>query len=409
LEPKVYPQSEHQISQDSIDPHAITIVRRLVEKGHEAYLVGGCVRDLLLGHTPKDFDISTSAEPEEIKSLFRNSILIGRRFRLAHIRFGPKVFEVATFRSGSNEAEELIVRDNEWGTAEQDVMRRDFTINGLYYDAFEETVIDYVGGVEDAKKQVLRSIGQSFLRFKQDPVRMIRLLKFQARFCLNVDPEVHQALLECRGEILKSSQARIFEELSRMLESGAAKRFFTLMADHGMLELLLPRISHHLEHNHESSVLDFLDEIDRLQLEYPDLKIDRAVHLCALIFPILDDRIKQLHDMHDKPPHLGAIQVEVNSLIHSVFHHFFHIPRRLKAQMVSTLIMQYRMTPLTKRVKRAIRIPKVPDVVLALKFLNLRYRLEPGLQEYWDEWNEAFKKSPPPKEKRHAPRRRRRR
>ncbi|MCI5052348.1 MAG: polynucleotide adenylyltransferase PcnB [Simkaniaceae bacterium] len=404
VEPKIYSKPDHDIPLDRIDPHAITVVRRLREHGFEAFLVGGCVRDLLLGHKPKDFDISTSAQPEQIKRLFRNSFLVGRRFRLAHIRFGKKVFEVATFRAGSNEADELITHDNVWGNAEEDAMRRDFTINGLYFDPFEETVIDYVGGFEDAKKEKLVCIGQPYLRFKQDPVRMIRLLKFQARFGLQVDEELHTALLDCRAEILKSSQARLLEELFRMLESGAAKRFFHLLADHGMLELLLPRLSGFLEDDEEGQIYDFLDEIDRMFLEYPDLTIDRAVLVSALVFPILNERLHSLMKMHDKPPHLGIVQVETASATNSVFHPFFQIPRRMKADVVSILASQYRMVPLVPKKRRTARVPNIPSFVLALKFLNLRYRLDPALQTHWEEWSAAFKTHKP--RKRHVPRRR---
>ena len=172
----VYSTNDHQIDYNLIDPDALLVMQRLQEAGFTAYLVGGGVRDLLLKKIPKDFDISTSALPEEIKKLFpRNCILIGRRFRLADVRFGHKIIEVSTFRSGDNEGGSLIVHDNEWGTPEEDVLRRDFTINGLFYDPSNHTVIDYVGGWNDIQKKVLRTIGNAHYRFRQDPVRMIRL------------------------------------------------------------------------------------------------------------------------------------------------------------------------------------------------------------------------------------------
>jgi poly(A) polymerase len=182
----IYPFETHRIPKEKIDADALFVLEKLRRAGHIAYLVGGGVRDLLLNKTPKDFDISTSADPDQIRRLFRNAILIGKRFRLAHIRFGEKIFEVSTFRSGSNEADTLILRDNDWGTPEQDALRRDFTINGLFYDPHTETVIDYVGGYPDIEKRILRTIGQPFLRFKQDPVRMLRLLKFRARFGFDI-------------------------------------------------------------------------------------------------------------------------------------------------------------------------------------------------------------------------------
>ena len=247
MQPKIYDVGEHQIAPDKIDQHAFYVIQKLRQAGHKAYLVGGGVRDLLLKTRPKDFDISTSAKPEEIRSLFRNAILIGRRFRLAHIRFGKKVIEVATFRAGATEEAGLIVRDNEWGSEEQDVLRRDFTINGLFYDPENQTVIDYVDGYSDLAKRTLRAIGQPDVRFMQDPVRMIRLIKFCARFDFEIHRPTFEALLNCKGEILKSSSARIFEELLRMLESGAAKPFFHLLNEYGILKPLSPNLSRFLE------------------------------------------------------------------------------------------------------------------------------------------------------------------
>lgn len=226
MQPKIYSVSEHVIDQSLIDPDALLTINKLREAGHTAYLVGGGVRDLLLKRAPKDFDISTSALPEQVKQVFhRNCILIGRRFRLAHVRFGHKILEVSTFRSGENDSD-LILQDNKWGSAQEDVLRRDFTINGLYYDPSNHTIIDYVGGWEDIQKNMLRTIGDPYIRFKQDPVRMIRLLKFRARFGLDIDMESRKALVNCRDEIVKSSPARVLEEIFRMLESGASAPFF---------------------------------------------------------------------------------------------------------------------------------------------------------------------------------------
>ena len=159
MSPKIYQSDQHTLDRNQCDPNSLKVIQTLQQAGHVAYLVGGSVRDLLLKSKPKDYDISTSARPEEIKSLFRSQcLLIGRRFRLAHIRFGRKVFEVSTFRAGDTDSAELIVRDNVWGTPEQDVLRRDFTINGLFYDPSTETIIDFVDGYADLRKNYLRTI-----------------------------------------------------------------------------------------------------------------------------------------------------------------------------------------------------------------------------------------------------------
>jgi poly(A) polymerase len=409
VQQKNYPASHHQLPIDKIDPDALYVMEKLRLAGYTAYLVGGSVRDLLLQRKPKDFDISTSAEPEEIKKLFRNSILIGRRFRLAHIRFGRKILEVSTFRAGDNEADTLIVRDNVWGSPEEDATRRDFTINGLLYDASTQTIIDYVEGYADIEKKLLRTIGQPYLRFKQDPVRMIRLVKFQARFGFEIDRDTQIALIECRQEILKSSQARILEELLRMLESGSATRFFRLMTDQGLLQLLLPEIARFLEKAEGDEVFSYLEEVDDTAHDPDQPPFDRAILLSCLLFPLLQNRIKTRYLDRGHYPHLGEIQDECYHLTEDVFDHFFLLPRRLRLGVVSTLTSQYRLTPLEKRSNRRIRIPTDPDFPLALRFLELRACLEPGLEEIVAEWTEASSSTAPaPAKKRRRKRRRKR-
>jgi poly(A) polymerase len=408
MQQKTYHVDEHQLPLDKIDPEALYILDKLRLAGYVAYLVGGSVRDLLLQKTPKDYDISTSAEPEEIKKIFRNCILIGRRFRLAHIRFGKKIFEVSTFRAGDNEADTLIVRDNVWGTPEEDVLRRDFTINGLFYDSSDQSIIDYVGGYPDIQRKYLRSIGQPYLRFKQDPVRMIRLLKFVARFGFEIDPEARIALLECRREIVKSSPARILEELLRMLESGASTLFMKLMAEHGVLQLLMESLTHFLESEDGQEVYSYLNEVDRTILETKE-PLPRPVLLSCLLFPLFQKHIQFHFTEKNRIPHLGEIQNEANSLIDEIFRPFFLLPKRMRGAIISILSTQYRLTPLDKRRGRKIKIPSDPDFPLAMAFFDLRRSIEPGLQKIWEEWRSLMpdmelKESPSPK-----PRRRKRR
>lgn len=394
MNPKIYQIGEHALNKNHCDSDALKVIQSLQQAGHVAYLVGGSVRDLLLGYRPKDYDISTSASPEDIKALFKGQcLLIGRRFRLAHIRFGRKVFEVSTFRSGNTESDQLIVRDNEWGTPEEDVLRRDFTINGLFYDPTTESIIDYVDGYADLQRKYLRTIGQPYLRFKQDPVRMIRLLKFQARFNFDVDPEAKIALAECCHEIIKSSQARIFEELLRMLESGAAEPFIDLMHEHRFLELLTPALAQFLALPEGEDILDLLYEIDlRVKDKSSDQWMDRALLLCCLIFPFLQKHL-QVHFLdRNKTPHLGEIHQEIHNAIFNIFKPFFLIPRKLRMRMTSIMLTQFRMTPLHKhkQTARRPRIPRDPDFPFALEFLNLRTTLEPALKKNFEEWQEAY-------------------
>lgn len=415
MNPKVYTLEQHKIPSDKIDQHAFYVIEKLRQAGHKAYLVGGGVRDLLLNVRPKDFDISTSASPEEIRSLFRNAILIGRRFRLAHVRFGRKIIEVATFRAGDTESSELIVRDNEWGTEEEDVLRRDFTINGLFYDPHEEIVIDYVDGYPDLEKRVLRTIGQPETRFSQDPVRMIRLIKFCARFNFEIDQLTFEALLNCRKEIVKSSSARVLEELLRMLESGASKSFFHLLYQYGLLAALLPELAYFLDQKDQNDLtLRLLAEID-IETVKSEEATDRALPLAALIFPLFDQYLREKAKAEGQPYHLGQIGNEAFYVVDCIFSSFFKIPRRLRTVLAFVLTSQYRFLPLDGREVRSPRIPNDSLTPLALKLLKIRSAVQPELLSTYTLWTEAAFKAhgeqgpPPSSEEGNRPRRRRRR
>src|SRR5438309_1786497 len=244
MEPIVVPRSEHSLSRRDIVPDALKVLYRLRDFGYTAYLVGGSVRDLLLGRRPKDFDIGTSAHPYQVKKLFRNCWIIGRRFRLAHVKFGTKVIEVATFRRQLAPGEEivqdgvpapdpatpegahLIHHDNTFGTPEKDAFRRDFTINALFYDIATFSVIDYVNGLEDLRAGIVRSIGDPEVRFKEDPVRMLRAIALASRLDFTIDPPSMDAIRAHRHEISRSSPARLLEEFYKILRNGYAEKTF---------------------------------------------------------------------------------------------------------------------------------------------------------------------------------------
>src|SRR3984885_1637230 len=234
----------------AIDTDADRVVRKLTRAGHKAYLVGGCVRDLLVARKPKDFDVATSATPNEIKSTFRNCRIIGRRFRLAHVFFGAKIIETSTFRANPRDEDDhdlLIRRDNVFGTETEDARRRDFTINGLFYDVEREEVIEHVGGLADLEAKLVRTIGDPDIRFQEDPVRMLRAVKFAARLDFGFEPATWRALLRWRSEISKCAPPRLLEEIHRLLRGGAARRSFELLVETNTLAVLSPYLAGLLE------------------------------------------------------------------------------------------------------------------------------------------------------------------
>jgi poly(A) polymerase len=284
--PRIIPRAQHAISRKYIDPDALKVLARLRQFDHVAYLVGGSVRDLLLGRRPKDFDVGTSAHPYEVKRLFRNCWIIGRRFRLAHIKFGQKTIEVATFRRQVTQAEleavadgpetpvadehgdpelggtgaerhtpvpprgqsakadrdHLIHRDNTFGTPEEDAFRRDFTVNALFYDIATFSVIDYVGGIDDLQARVIRCIGDPDVRFLEDPVRMLRAIVLAARLDFTVDPPIVDAIRRHAPEIAQSAPPRLLEEFYKILRSGSSERAFRELAEVGLLRWIAPEL-----------------------------------------------------------------------------------------------------------------------------------------------------------------------
>jgi poly(A) polymerase len=290
MEPNILQRSEHPVSRKHISPEALKVLYRLNDKGYKAYLAGGCVRDLLLGRTPKDFDVVTDATPQEVRRCFNHCRLIGRRFRLAHVIFGQEVIEVATFRASgaaddqvdslpseelengesADDADEreddvadeeeflepepaavnpdlmvhgetgMVLRDNVFGSPEEDAFRRDFTINGMFYNIHDFSIIDYVGGLADIERRVVHCIGDPDLRYQEDPVRMIRALRFAASLDLTIEDNTFQAILRQREHLAHASNARMFEEILKFFHSGAMSKAFGLWKDTGLLEVMFP-------------------------------------------------------------------------------------------------------------------------------------------------------------------------
>jgi poly(A) polymerase len=310
VEPVIVPRADHPISRRDIDSEALKVLYRLHEHKHTAYLVGGSVRDLMLGRRPKDFDIGTDAHPYQIKKLFRNCWIIGRRFRLAHIKFGPKTIEVATFRrivpdvpldasvtevpvivarspepeSGAGpEGEHLIHRDNTFGTPEEDAFRRDFTINALFYDIADFSVIDYVGGLDDLHARVVRSIGDPDVRLREDPVRMIRAIALAARLDFTIEPALLASIRAHRHEIAKSSLPRLLEEYYKILRSGYAEATFRALGRLRLLEIITPELK-----SPPDAVWDSLARLDRYRLRFQSAppELTNAALIGSLLAPL---------------------------------------------------------------------------------------------------------------------------
>lgn len=375
-EPRVVPREEHSLSRRDIDPDALKVLYRLRQADHKAYLVGGSVRDLLLGRRPKDFDIGTSAHPYEVKKLFRNCWIIGRRFRLAHVKFGTKVIEVATFRrqvqaepeaaslvdaettapiatdgasadhgdiasemerapgEPGRDGEHLIHRDNTFGTPEEDAFRRDFTINALFYDIGTFSIIDYTGGLNDLRTGIVRCIGDPDMRFREDPVRMLRAVALAARLDFTIDAPIVDAIRRHRHEIARSSPARLLEEYYKILRTGSAEKTFRGLADVGLLEPISAEL-----HNGASDPLWLaLARVDayRAQFESIPQTFSNAVLLGSLLLPLglapVSGRAAHRDDEgprrdHEPAPRLGELPLARRDVEH--LRHLLSMQRRL--------------------------------------------------------------------------------
>lgn len=244
-EPAVIPAQQHGISRDGISPAARRVCHVLQENGHKAYVVGGAVRDLIAGFTPKDFDVATDATPERVRELFRRSRIIGRRFRIVHVMSGAETIEVSTFRALASDDSQTdehgrILADNTWGSQAEDATRRDFTVNALYYDPGTETVIDYHHGVADLKQKTLRMIGDPLVRYREDPVRMLRAVRLAAKLGLVIDPAARTPIRELAELLENVPPARLFDEMLKLLTSGSAVACLKQLHEEGLHTGLLP-------------------------------------------------------------------------------------------------------------------------------------------------------------------------
>ncbi len=396
--PDVIPRSEHCISRNHISEAALKVLYRLKSAGFEAFLVGGGVRDLLLGREPKDFDIATDAHPEEVHELFRNSRLIGRRFKLVHVRFGREIIEVATFRSG-HDAENsdtghvedgMILRDNVYGNLEDDAWRRDFTVNSLYYDIRDFSVVDYTGGLADLKAGVLRIIGDAEQRYQEDPVRMLRAVRFAAKLGFRIHPH-SEAPLAHLGERLEAiPAARLFDEMLKLFLSGYAVETFELLRHYDLFRYLFPatdaclaREEHGFPHTLVAKGLENTDQ--RVDAGKP---VTPAYLFAVLLWEPVRERAEALQA--EGMSEIQALQLAGDEIIAAQIARV-SLPKRFSLQTREIWVMQARLK--RRNGKRAERLFAHTRFRAAYDFLLLRAEtgedeLQP-LAQWWTEYQDV--------------------
>ena len=387
-------RDSHPISRKDISPNALRVLYRLKEGGHEAYLVGGAVRDLLAGIKPKDFDVATDATPEQVKALFRNCRLIGRRFRLAHVLFGREIIEVATFRSNSDDGsgdrqqheDGMLLRDNIYGTIEEDAVRRDFTANALYYTIEDFSVRDYVGGFEDVRARVLRLIGDPELRYREDPVRMLRAVRLAAKLDFEIERGTAAPIPRLAGLLAEAAPARLFEECLKLFLSGHAVRSFEGLERLGLLAALFPESASALAANRSGAlrrmVIAGLKNTDaRVAAEEP---VSPAFLFALLLWPAYCRALMALQAQDVQPVEAqrrAADRVTVHQLSTVA------LPRRFSLPMQEIWLLQTRF-PLRQR-KRVMRTLAHPRFRAAFDFLMLRQSASSEHAEDVAFWREA--------------------
>ena len=389
------PRPQHNISRANISANALKVLYRLREGGFRACLVGGGVRDLLLGREPKDFDIATDARPEQVYKLFRNCRLIGRRFRLAHVQFGQEIVEVATFRGRGEEGENgdgpsvertasgRILSDNVYGNIEEDAWRRDFTVNALYYDIDNFVVIDYVGGMADLKAGLIRLIGDPTQRYQEDPVRMLRAVRFAAKLGFRFDL-VTEAPLHRLGHLLDQiPAARLFDEVLKLFLTGSALQTFELLRHYRLFGCLFPAtercLSHQQQHYPKTLLVRALASTDQRLAE--DKPVNPAFLFAALLWEPLRERMKQLGagDLSD----IEAMQAAADAVIQAQLHRTA-LPRRHSLPMREIWEMQQRLTTITG--KRPLRLLGHPRFRAGYDFLILRGETDEEAAALADWW-----------------------
>lgn len=423
-----------QIPREVLDQDALRVVSRLERADFRAYLVGGCVRDLLIGRIPKDYDVATDAHPRQIKKLFRNARVIGRRFKLVHIHYGDHIVETATFRrepfsreeeaaraAGEGETVELddllIVEDNEFGTAEEDARRRDFTVNGLFLDPTRNEILDYVGGLEDLRHGVLRTIGDPFVRLAEDPVRILRAIKFATRLSFRIDDATWEAMCQNAPRLARSAPPRVLEEILRLMRSGAALGAFRMLRACGALAVILPAIDAYLGAKDDPDAAARAETFWRL-LEALDTDVHQgraptsAVCIALLYLRIIErEADPRTRTLHGAPRDLATVTAEVLEPIAIAT----RLPRRDTARARRIVVLQRRFVQPQPNRAPSLAFLRGEEFPEALDLFRLRIAARGqgwDIYEGWKARHELSLKASPDEiaaETPHDPKRRRRR
>ncbi len=400
-ERRILTRDQHSISRRQISDNALKVLYRLNKSGYEAYLVGGGVRDLLLGKQPKDFDIVTDATPEQIKRLFSNCRLVGRRFRLAHVVFGRDVIEVATFRGhhhkvntskhiSSQSEEGMLLRDNVYGTIEEDAERRDFTVNALYYSIKDFSLHDFHGGLDDLDDEVLELIGDPETRYREDPVRMLRAIRFAAKLDLRISERSAAPIRELGPLLQDIPPARLFEETLKLFQAGHALKTYRLLRDYGLFAPLFPQVATLLTQENNTPFERFLEQAltNTDERVAADLPVTPAFFYAALLWGVVEKRSRDFGNESTLPPQdtlLLAMNEAIDQQIKTIA-----IPRRFTSDVREIWLLQDRLP--RRSGKRAERLFAHPRFRAAFDFLELRSRIDGRLKDlvqWWAEYQQA--------------------
>lgn len=384
---RIIPRSEHTLSRSNISPNALKVLKRLWQAGYSSNLVGGCVRDLLIGHQPKDFDIATDAHPEEIRALFKNSRLIGRRFRIVHVTFGREIIEVVTFRGAGNGNEKdrevrggMLVRDNVYGTMDEDVWRRDFTVNALYYNIADQSVIDFMDGMHDLRNGVLRLIGTPEERYREDPARMLRVIRFSAKLGFTIDKETAEPLTRLGRLLHEIAPARLFEEVLKLFMSGHAEKVFGLLEQYQLFGQLFPLTRFPVDSLARRFFIQAMKNTDERVISgkpvTPAFLI--AVSLWEPVRRRAEERIKQGQKETIAYREVASEVLQEQAMV-------IRQPRRFSAVAREIWMLQLRFP--RRRGKRALRLLQHPRFRAGYDFLMLRIQSgESSLQDIGTWW-----------------------